>query len=52
MVELCIAFIVAGGWLSVRAARRSNAALEVAAGILMIVGLILLGYHLHKIISV
>ncbi len=51
MYLACLFFLLCGGWLANRSARRASAALEVAAGILIIGGLVLLGYQFHNIIS-
>lgn len=52
MLMTCVVLIVTGSWAADQAARHSSALLEVAAGLLIVGGLILLGYELHKIIAV
>lgn len=53
MIPLICAFLLLfGGFFAVWAALRPNAALEMTAGLLIAAGLALLGYQLHKIISI
>lgn len=52
MLFACVLLLSSGGILVGLAARWPNAAIETAAGLLIMGGLVLLGYELHKIISV